>query len=470
MSLRVVACILFVIGLSFYAWRNWFVSLCGAVLLMAVVEHPDMPKSIAGIQGLSPWNILYISVGLAWWHRARNRKNREHVPAGIAKLMWIFVAIIFVGFVRLALDPAYLLDYSFLSAFSEYFINNVKWMFLCVLFYHACHTRKRAAIALLCILSVYILLAVQVVRWIPLQAATESGERLAKIASKLVQNEIGYNRVTLSMLLGGASWAIVALLPLCKSNWSRLSVLGAAGIVMIGQALTGGRTGYASWVFVGVTLCVVRWRRLLPLIPVAATVMLIALPGMRERILAGVGGKQGGIAVQTDASEMTSGRTTIWPEVIKKIGEGPVLGFGRLAMQRTGLTNYLIEEYEENFAHPHNAYLEQLLDSGFVGFFLVMPLYCVLLKRSFSVLMVKNDPLYGAVGGAACALLLALFFGSLAGQTFYPREGSVGMWALMGVTLRLYVERQRMIARARSERFASGEGTARVAPGSPLPA
>ena len=59
MSIRVIFAAIFVITLSVHAWRrSWFVSACGAILMMAVNEHPDMPKSIAGVPGLNLWNVL----------------------------------------------------------------------------------------------------------------------------------------------------------------------------------------------------------------------------------------------------------------------------------------------------------------------------------------------------------------------------------------------------------------------------
>ena len=39
---------LIVAFLCFYAYRDWFKALCGLILLMAVIEHPDIPKTVGG--------------------------------------------------------------------------------------------------------------------------------------------------------------------------------------------------------------------------------------------------------------------------------------------------------------------------------------------------------------------------------------------------------------------------------------
>jgi hypothetical protein len=43
----------------------------------------------------------------------------------------------------------------------------------------------------------------------------------------------------------------------------------------------------------------------------------------------------------------------------------------------------------------------------------------------------------------ALALILALLVAAFGSQTFYPREGAVGMWAAIGLMLRLMVEKQK---------------------------
>ena len=62
MSIRITALYIFVTFLAIYAWKDWFKSLCGLILLMAVIEHPDMPKTVLGIQGLNPWNVLFAMI------------------------------------------------------------------------------------------------------------------------------------------------------------------------------------------------------------------------------------------------------------------------------------------------------------------------------------------------------------------------------------------------------------------------
>lgn len=447
MSIRVLACLVFVVGFSVFAWRNWFVSLCAAIVLMAVMEHPDMPNNIAGIQGLNLWNVLMLSVVAAWVSNRRQAGGAWDLPRQVGHLLIAYLAVVVLAGLRLLVDrQGYEADYPFTYIVSEHVINSVKWILPGLLLYDGCRSLPRVKLGMGVILLLYVLLALQVIRWMPLSFATGSGEDFAHRASKIIQNEMGYNRVTLSNMLGGASWGIFCAHVLFRRRVHQLGIVLLAATVSLGQALTGGRSGYASWAFVGFILCLVRWRWLLPIGVGLVAVVLSLLPGVRERLLQGVGGQQGSVVVQHDDYELTSGRTLAWPYVLRQIGESPVLGYGREAMVTTGLRDYLMEQYGESFPHPHNAYLQWLLDNGIVGFVPVALFFAVVLRRAVQLLLDQRDPWYTAAGGLASALVLALLVGSLGGQTFYPREGAVGLWAAMFLMLRVSVERERSLA------------------------
>ena len=444
MSIRITLLVLLVIFLSGYAWKNWFVSLCGAVVLMAVVQHPDFPNSIGGIQGMNLWNILLLSIIFAWLMRPREAGYTWDLPPKATWMLIGYLLVIVVGDLRLILHPKRPADYTLGNIISEDFINCVKWVLPSLLLFDACRTRKRITIALVTILALYVLLAIQVIRWMPLSAAA-SGADISARASKIIQNEIGYNRVTMSMMLAGASWAVLASVILVSKRSHILGILLAAGVVAMGQALTGGRTGYLTWGVVGMVLSAVRWPRLLGVIPVAIFVLVTAVPGVQERMLQGFGGKKGNFRVEADAYEMTSGRNIAWPMVIHAIAKSPITGAGREGMVTTGIKDALWEGYYESFPHPHQAYLEILLDNGIIGFLLVIPFYFYALGLSFQLLRERSDPLVTVVGCTAFCLILSLLIGSFGGQTFYPREGSVGMWAAIGLMMRVSVDYRRSL-------------------------
>ena len=144
---------------------------------------------------------------------------------------------------------------------------------------------------------------------------------------------------------------------------------------------------------------------------------------------------------QTDASgqetvndyEMTSGRTLIWPYVIDKIGESPIIGHGRLAMARTGLRDKLMADYGESFPHPHNMYLQTLLDNGILGSIPIFLFWGTTLVYSARLFRSSNR-LYAAVGGLSLSLMLAYRRHRLA---IISSDGQyLTVWAAMLLALR----------------------------------
>jgi len=121
-------------------------------------------------------------------------------------------------------------------------------------------------------------------------------------------------------------------------------------------------------------------------------------------------------------------------------------------MRRTGVQQELRNKYGEaegvDVAHPHNAYLQVLLDSGLFGLVIIVGLYMVIWVYSIKLFFERGDPLYRSVGGMVLALLTGHLVANMGGQHFYPEEIHVGLWCAIGVMLRLYVDRSHLGANA----------------------
>jgi O-antigen ligase len=423
-----------------------------------------MPRTILGIQGFNPWNLLLFFVLCGWYINARQEGLKWDIPRHIIVLLSIYALIIFISFFRLLADystfirlmtelEAYGRIDSTMGLISEHIINSLKWVIPGMLLFHGCNSRKRLVMALISVLGVYFLLAIQVIRWMPIGMALSGADMEAR-SIKILLHEVGYHRVNLSMMLAGASWAIFSTRIFFRKKYHILAILMCSVIALFGQALTAGRAGYVTWAGIGGVLCLIKWRKYLFLAPIAAIILISTIPGVWERLQQGFSPEtydtssridqyayqQGGIDLYT----VTSGRVVAWPFVIEKIGERPWIGHGKLAMIRTGIATYLWLEYGETFPHPHNAYLQLLLDNGWLGFIPIMLFYILILKYSYSLFRDGRTDIYQAIGGVTMALILALFFASIGSQTFYPREGALGMWCSIGLMMRVYCTRRQL--------------------------
>jgi O-antigen ligase len=175
-------------------------------------------------------------------------------------------------------------------------------------------------------------------------------------------------------------------------------------------------------------------------------VLYVLFPAAAERALQGFGETNVAGEGAVNDYEVTSGRSLVWPYVVDKIAESPALGYGRLAMERTGLQSFLAAQIGEGFPHSHNAYLEWLLDNGVVGMIPVALFFGIVLVWSAMLFRDADNPWCAAVGGTAFALLLAQLLGAIGAQHFYPRESTLGLWAAIFLMLRVHVERQKALA------------------------
>src|SRR6185503_18308496 len=78
------------------------------------------------------------------------------------------------------------------------------------LMFDGCRTRERLRTGLYTVIGLYLLLAAQTIRLIPPRYALDAAE-LERRSGKILEMELGYHRIDVSMMLAGASWGILAV-------------------------------------------------------------------------------------------------------------------------------------------------------------------------------------------------------------------------------------------------------------------
>ena len=453
MSIRMAVLSLIVAFLAIYAWRDWFRSLCGLILLMAVMEHPDMPKSIMGIQGLNPWNVLLLSVLLAWAAQRRSQGLIWDMPLHISLLLGLYVILILVGFTRAALHHQ-MLGVGLRELVSDELLNTLKWLIPGLLLFDGARTRGRLTLATCTILLMYCIVALQVTRAVSPRALIDA-DMLKRVRLHL-DSRMGLHASDVSTMLGGAFWGMLALAGAFRARSAKALLALAALGCLYTQSLTGGRAGFVAWAVVGLTLCALRWRRVLWLAPVVPLLLALAFPAATDRMLMGFGQTAPAGGTTTDFSQVTSGRTEFWPYVLKEVEAAPVIGHGTRGMEACGLATIVANQVGDNVNWPHSAYLEWLLDHGVAGLVPIVIFYVVIVWCSGRLFGRASDPLFRAIGGVALAAVLAQLVAGIGSQCFYPREGNFIMWMTIFLLLRAHV------AELRSRTLAAGPA---IAPG-----
>ena len=213
--------------------------------------------------------------------------------------------------------------------------------------------------------------------------------------------------------------------------WRRCSLLAFA-LVSLALLLTFSRGALFAYLVVVAGFMLHR-RRIKAVIVSAAVIALVVLAApesMKERF--GTGLRQGAIsdANNVDKDDLTAGRVHGWVLLAPEVLESPWLGRGLGSTQWSGAV--ASGRYKAN--HPHNIYLEILMDVGLLGFAAIAWLH-VLYLRMFKRLA-QSPSLHPSLRayflGARYALLGML---AMAATTAYfmPNAAQAYLWFSLGL-------------------------------------
>ena len=444
---------IFVTFLVVYSFRDWYRSLCGLVVLMAFIERYDMPRQMLGITGLNPWNLLMVFIVLAVLVASRNQRYDWNFPGPTKRLLQIYFVVVVVGIVRMALDFNVIQQFFIYHggrppAISGYllddFFNTLKYAVPGMLMFYGCISRERLLFGIGACLLASFLIGLQIIKWMPLGALADANV-LSETALRLLDRAIGYHRVDLAALMASASWGFFVVRGLAPNKLVAWALTAAGVVLILALALTGGRTGYGTWLALAMIFAVLKWKRLIFVAPIAVLIVITIVPAARDRMLYGIvpESDETGVIYESEGSDLTkvtSDRVLIWPIVIDEIVEAPLIGYGRHGLLLSDAGTIMRELYGEKgeLLHPHNAYLEIILDNGIVGALPILIFFWIVMIYSIRLFRNRESTALMASGGLALAMIGGQLIASIGGQSFYPRAGVVIMWCTIGMALRSY--------------------------------
>ena len=437
-----------ILALTAYSFRDWFAGACGLVFLGMLTEHPDFPRSIADVAGWNPWNMLFVAVVGLWFVQRRRERLTFDMSRTASTLAFGYCAVTVVSSAVAVLDaPTW---YPRNLILNLYVLYPLKIMVLSFLIYDGARTRKRQLAVLLCVMSSAVVISILVVKYRWTQGLSEDFMRGRQRLGK----EVGMHPNQFGWVLAGAFWGICAMIPLWKRRWVRVLNAGLAALPALAVALTQSRAGYLAIISVGLLLGVVRWRKVLLLLPIGVAVVVVVMPTTAARMMMGIGQSDTGIGEpEHDMDTITAGRTTdIWPHVIEQIANSPILGHGRLGILRTPARDKIAVSMGHCPSHPHNAYLELMIDSGLIGTTLVLLFFGGCFRVCVRLFRVRGVPLASAVGAMALAQLVARLVSGLSGRSLFPIQSMFLLLAALAVAMRMAVQ-WRLIGPARTRRL-----------------
>ena len=279
------------------------------------------------------------------------------------------------------------------------------------------------------------------------EVVSERGTFLAGLG--MHSNEYG-------MQLALAAGPLLFLAAGTASKWVRLMTGAAFAVVSLALLMTGSR-GAASAYAVLLAVWLLHRRRFSDLLWALALAIMLAVvtpESIIDRLTLGLD-DVGATTTRNEDDPLTKGRVSSWALLAPEILDSPVWGQGTGSTAWNAATN--AGRYAA--AHPHNLYLEILLDLGVAGFVALMYLY-YRYARAFRLLSKAPDvpPIVQDFFRGAFASLLGVATMALTNGHWMPHPEQTFLWFSLGFAFAYWGQAESdSIQVKRRQRFLGGQ-------------
>jgi O-antigen ligase len=234
------------------------------------------------------------------------------------------------------------------------------------------------------------------------------------------------------MLLALASGPLLFAIGTFKSRSANFWTMVVFGITSVGVILTFSRGGLLAYLIcVGGYLYTRRQLKVLLVIAFLGSVVFLAAPeSITDRLTAGI--RPGAVSDVQDIEkdELTAGRFGGWVKLFPMVSESPIWGRG------IGSTQWSDAVAEGRYAanHPHNIYLEILMDLGLAGVACFAYLFYRYLNRYGRLVkdQTLSTPMRAFLEGSRWAMVGGLVM-AFTTAYYMPNQAQFFMWFSLGV-------------------------------------
>ena len=432
-----------------FCLRDFRAGVALLVLIMPLSQSEIFPRSMFGITGLNPLNLLIGTTVVSYMMRRAGEKRAPGIFPWQLGLLYIvpFTMGAALGTQHVDEIPTIFRDMDLIQFTNWVGYLRDLWakpllLVLYSLLIGAAVARSDRAERYLTpmVLSVFAMALLAVVYVIA------SGATLVELSGTYARSflsALGMHANDLGRLYATA-YALLLFVWDRATNWTLKTVCFVAmGAVVIALLLTFSRGAFFGFVVVNLIYLFAR-RRLKTLFMAACAipVVLFALPGaFWYRITMGFG---------AGLNQITAGRTgDIWTPLLPELANHPVLGNGLGSVM---YSRAMIEGRLWQVAHPHNAYLEAYMNMGTVGLLLLLAFWLWVWRRfrAASRDEANTAEMRGLFEGAAAGLL-ALLIAGMAGGSLQPDATQAFIWLAFGMLLGLRAKRAMLAAAIKSK-------------------
>jgi O-antigen ligase len=430
--LSLIACV--------FCVRDFRAGVAMLIMMIPVAQSHVFPRSMFGITGLNPMNLLLATTVLSYVMRRAGEKRTAPVFPWQLGLLYLlpFTVAAMIGTQHVDEIPSAFRDMDLI--FFDNWIGYLRDLWARPLIFVAYALLVAAAVARTdraerfltpMVISVFIMaaLAVVFVAISDVSLAEMAGTYARDILSPLGMHANDLGRVY------ATAYALLLFVWDRTHDWTLKTVcLCAMGAVVLALLLTFSRGAFFGFAVVNLIYLFSRRRlKTLLLAIVVGGAGLALMPGaVWYRVTMGL--------AQGNMNQITAGRTgDIWTPLLPELANHPFLGNGVGSVM---YSRAMIEGRLWQVAHPHNAFLEAYMNMGAIGSILVLAFW-IWMWRSFRR-EARNAAVKPEMGGlfeGAAAGLAAYLVAGMAGGSLQPDATHVFLWLAFGMLLGVKAKR-----------------------------
>ena len=405
----------------------------GAVLLIVMlpVQGSNLfPHSAFGIIGLNPLNMV-LAVTLASY-LLRGHDLRRFMPK---PLVWLFVVpIIIAGLIGMGhvrdIHPSFydeeLVHYSdTLGYLSDTLLKPMLKVLAAAMIGAAVARSKKAENFLVPIIAAVWLMSLMAIGYVVVSGVSLGA--LALSTSRAFFSGLGMHANDLGRLYAVAYSLLLFTWGETKDVRLKTVLVMTMGILTIALVLTFSRGAMVGWVLVNALFLLWKFNaKTVGLGLLAASAAMLVMPG------AVIGRMSLGLVGGGDVDEFTAGRMTeIWIPLFPELFKSPIWGNGldSIMWSRAIWTDQMLA-----VTHPHNAYMQAILDTGLVGLGLVLAFYWHVYRtaRDLGSNAYLSPTMRGFYQGLVAGLLCFIITGFV-GSSLRPLPEFAFLWIAIGM-------------------------------------
>lgn len=405
----------------------------GAVLLviMLPVQGSNLfPHSVLGIVGLNPMNLVLVATFVSYLMRGYGFKRFVPKP-----LVWLFIApMVVAGLIGMPhvvdIHPAFyeqeLIQYTdALGYLSQTLFKPLLTVLVAIMIATAVARAKKAESFLIPVIASVWFMSLMAIGYVVAEGVSLGA--LALTTSRTFFSGLGMHANDLGRLYAVAYALLLFTWGETKDLRLKTVLVFTMGILTIALVLTFSRGAMVGWVLVNALFLVWKFNaKTIGLALLAAGAGLLVMPGavVSRMSLGLVGG--------ADVNEFSAGRMNdIWIPLFPELFKSPIWGNGldSIMWSKAVWTDQMVV-----VTHPHNAYMQAILDMGLVGMALLLAFYWHVYRcaRDLGSNAYLSPTMRGFYQGVVASLLCFIITGFV-GSSLRPSMEFAFLWIAIGM-------------------------------------